>query len=361
MTTIRIKNLKKYYGLVKAVDGIDLEIRDEEFVVLLGPSGCGKTTTLRCIAGLERPTSGEIYFDDRMVNDFDPADRNIAMVFQFFALYPHLNVMNNISFPLRAQGIPSKKIREKMEWVSDLLQLRGILKRKVLALPGGEQQKAALARAIVRDPAVLLLDEPLSQLDEKFRDEMRTELGRIQKRLKVTTIYVTHDQREAMALADRIIIMKDGKILQTGLPRDLYEKPESVFAGYFIGSPGMNFAECVLQGDRVIFEKTEKDLKLPSDLVDVLSQKESRNLVMGIRPEHVSFSKTQKESVLSLRAKITSVEKFSQFEIFSFRVGEKLFMGRVTEDVAEGSDGYVHFRPDRLRFFDAKTERSLLV
>ncbi len=189
---------------------------------------------------------------------------------------------------------------------------------------------------------------------------MRTELGRIQKSLKVTTIYVTHDQREAMALADRIVVMKDGRVLQSGSPRDLYENPESVFAGYFIGSPGMNFAECILQGDRVIFKHSEKDLRLPNDLVDMLNQKGSRDLVMGIRPEHVSFSMTQKESIPSLRAKITSVEKFSQFEIFSFRVGERLFMGRVTEDVAEGSDGYVHFRLDRLRFFDAKTERSLL-
>lgn len=360
MTTIRIDNLRKYYGSVKAVDGIDLEIGNEEFVVLLGPSGCGKTTTLRCIAGLESPTSGEIYFDERAVTDLDPADRNIAMVFQFFALYPHLNVKDNISFPLRAQGISGKKIKEKIEWVSDLLQLRGILNRKVLALPGGEQQKAALARAIVRDPAALLLDEPLSQLDEKFRDEMRTELGRIQKSLKVTTIYVTHDQREAMALADRIIIMKDGKILQAGSPRDLYEKPASIFAGYFIGSPGMNFAECDFQGDRVIFKGTHKDLKLPSDLVDALNRKGRQSLVMGIRPEHVSFSMTQQEPVPNLRVKITSVEKFSQFEIFNFRVGEKLFMGRVTEEVAEGSDGYVHFRPDRLRFFDAETEESLL-
>lgn len=360
MATIQISNLTKFYDHVKAVDGIDLEVKNQEFVVLLGPSGCGKTTTLRCIAGLESLTSGQIYFDNRMVNDLDPADRNIAMVFQFFALYPHLSAIDNISFPLRAQGIPGKKIREKIEWVSDLLQIRGILKRKVQTLPGGDQQKVALARAIVRDPAVLLLDEPLSQLDEKFRDEMRTELGRIQKSLKVTTIYVTHDQREAMALADRIIVMKDGKILQAGFPRDLYEKPESVFAGYFIGSPGMNFAECVLQGDRVIFKHTEKDLKLPSDLTDALNQKGSRNLVMGIRPEHISFSVTQKQSVPSLRVKITSVEKFSQFEIFSFRVGETLFMGRVRKEVAEGSEGYAHFRPNRLRFFDAETERSLL-
>jgi ABC-type sugar transport system ATPase subunit len=359
VTTIRIDTLKKYYGSVKAVDGIDLEIRNEEFVVLLGPSGCGKTTTLRCIAGLEPPTSGKIYFDDRMVNDLDPADRNIAMVFQFFALYPHLNVVDNISFPLRAQGIPARKIREKIEWVTDLLQLGGILKRRVLALPGGEQQKAALARAIVRDPAVLLLDEPLSQLDETFRDEMRTELGRIQRSLKVTTIYVTHDQREAMALADRIVVMKDGRILQAGAPRDLYEKPQSVFAGYFVGSPGMNFAECVLQGNRVIFKDTEKDLKLPNDLVEVLNQRGSRDLVIGIRPEHISFSSKQKESVPSLRVTITSVEKFSQFEIFSFRMGKNLFMGRVTEHIAEGSEGYVHFRSDRLCFFDAKTERSL--
>ncbi len=360
MANIRINSLKKLYGSVRAVDGIDLEIRNQEFVVLLGPSGCGKTTTLRCVAGLESPTSGEIFFDDLMVNDLDPADRNIAMVFQFFALYPHLNAIDNISFPLRAQGASAKQIKEKIEWVTDLLQLGGILNRKVQALPGGDQQKVALARAIVRSPAVLLLDEPLSQLDERFRDEMRTELGRIQKSLQVTTIYVTHDQREAMALADRIIIMKDGKILQAGSPAELYENPQTVFAGYFIGSPGMNFAQGVLEGDRLILERGKTEMKLPTDVAMDLSKRGSRDLVIGIRPEHVTFSKVQKEPVASIGVRVITVEKFSQFEIFSFRVGQKLFMGRVREDIAEGTEGYVYFRPDRLRFFDAKTERSVL-
>jgi len=352
-------DLKKYYGTVKAVDGVDLEIIDKEFVVLLGPSGCGKTTTLRCVAGLESPTSGEIYFGDLMVNNLEPADRNIAMVFQFFALYPHLSAMDNISFPLRAQGVSGKKIQGKIEWVSDLLQLGGILKRKVQTLPGGDQQKVALARAIVRDPAVLLLDEPLSQLDERFRDEMRTELGRIQKSLQVTTLYVTHDQREAMALADRIVLMKDGKILQVGSPKDLYENPETVFAGYFIGSPGMNFASCILEGDRLLFEVDKKELRLPGDVANQLNQKGRKNLVIGIRPEHISFSQRQKEPVASLGIKVIRAEKFSQFELFSFRLGKKLFMGRVREEVPEGAEGYVRFRPERMRFFDAETGRSV--
>lgn len=359
MASVRINKLKKFYGSVKAVDGVDLEVKDQEFVVLLGPSGCGKTTTLRCIAGLESPTSGEIYFGDRMVNPLASADRNIAMVFQFFALYPHLNAMDNISFPLRAQGVPAQKVKEKMNWVSNLLGLETILKRKVQTLPGGDQQKVALARAIVRDPAVLLLDEPLSQLDEKFRDEMRSELGRIQKSLQVTTIYVTHDQREAMALADRIILMKDGKILQAGSPRNIYENPGSVFAGYFIGSPGMNFAKCALDGNRLLFEGGQRALQITGDLATLLNQKGKRNLIIGIRPEHISFSATQRESVSSLKIKVTTVEKFSQFEIFSFRLGEELFLGRVREEVPEGAEGYVYFLPDRLRFFDAETERSL--
>jgi len=359
LAAVHVKNLKKFYGSVKAVDGIDLEIKDQEFVVLLGPSGCGKTTTLRCIAGLESPTSGEIYFDSRRVNALEPADRNIAMVFQFFALYPHLNAVDNISFPLRAQGIPPKKISEKIAWISDLLGLETILKRKVQTLPGGDQQKVALARAIVRDPAVLLLDEPLSQLDEKFRDEMRTELGRLQKSLRVTTIYVTHDQREAMALADKIVLMKDGKILQAGSPREIYENPQSVFAGYFIGSPGMNFSQCVWEGGRLLFQGDQSELSLSDKLATLLSQKDKRNLLIGIRPEHISFSATQRESICSLKIKVATVEKFSQFKIFSFHLGEQLFMGRVREEVPEGAEGYVYFLPDRLRFFDAETERSI--
>lgn len=359
MAALHIKNLKKFYGSVKAVDGVDLEIKDQGFVVLLGPSGCGKTTTLRCIAGLESPTSGEIYFDSRRVNALAPADRNIAMVFQFFALYPHLNATDNISFPLRAQGISPRKIGEKIAWISGLLGLETILKRKVQTLPGGDQQKVALARAIVRDPAVLLLDEPLSQLDEKFRDEMRTELGRLQRSLRVTTIYVTHDQREAMALADKIVLMKDGKIMQEGSPREIYENPQSVFAGYFIGSPGMNFAKCVWEGDRLLFQGGQSELNLSAQLATFLSQKGKRNLLIGIRPEHISFSAMQREAVCSLRIKVTTVEKFSQFKIFSFRLGEELFMGRVREEVLEGAEGYVYFLPERLRFFDAETERSI--
>jgi ABC-type sugar transport system ATPase subunit len=229
----------------------------------------------------------------------------------------------------------------------------------VQTLPGGDQQKVALARAIVRDPAVLLLDEPLSQLDEKFRDEMRTELGRLQRSLHVTTIYVTHDQREAMALADRIVLMKDGKILQSGSPRDIYDNPGSVFAGYFIGSPGMNFAKCVLDGDRLIFEGGQRDMKITGDLASPLQQKGKQNLLIGIRPEHISFSTTQREPVCSLKIKVAIVEKFSQFKMFSFRLSEELFIARVREEVPESTEGYVYFLPDRLRFFDAETERSI--
>ncbi|MCK5569485.1 MAG: ABC transporter ATP-binding protein, partial [Spirochaetes bacterium] len=210
MAHIKLENLKKYYGKVKAVDDVNLDIKDNEFVVLLGPSGCGKTTTLRCIAGLEPVTGGNIYFDKKNVNRLEPADRNIAMVFQFYALYPHLNANKNIIFPLKAEKMPKSEIKKKVKWVSKLLKIDNILSRKISELPDGDKQKVALARAIVRTPEVLLLDEPLSALDEKFREQMRIEFLRIQKALNVTTIYVTHDQREAMTLADRIVVMKDG-------------------------------------------------------------------------------------------------------------------------------------------------------
>ena len=198
MAKITLEKLTKNYGDVQAVKGIDLVIHDQEFVVLLGPSGCGKTTTLRCITGLERPSSGKIFFDDTEVNQLEPAKRNVAMVFQFFALYPHLKARQIITFPLRARKLPKKAIRQKLEWVTEMFKLNDLLERHVGGMPPGDKQKIALARAIVRDPNVLLLDEPLSALDEKYREEMRWQLGHIQRELKVTTVYVTHDQREAM-------------------------------------------------------------------------------------------------------------------------------------------------------------------
>jgi ABC-type branched-subunit amino acid transport system ATPase component len=243
MASIKLNNLTMRYGNSTAVNGINLAIDDGEFVVFLGPSGCGKTTTLRCIAGLENPTSGDILFDGVKVNHLHASARNVAMVFQFISLYPHKTVRKNIAFPLRARGLSEAQIVEKIKWVEDVFSLSEVMDRYPNSLPPGSRQLAALARAVVRDPKVLLLDEPLSAIDEQFREEMRWELKHLQSRLGVTTIHVTHDQREAMSLADRIVLMHSGDVVQIGTPQALFNDPINEFAAHFIGSPAMNLAD----------------------------------------------------------------------------------------------------------------------
>lgn len=360
MAKVTIEGLRKYYGSVHAVDGVDLAIHDKEFVVLLGPSGCGKTTTLRCISGLEKPTEGRILFDDQRVDHLDPATRNVAMVFQFFALYPHLKVRRIITFPLRARKTPRGKTREKLEWVTEMFKLSDLLDRYVGGMPPGDMQKVALARAVVRDPNVLLLDEPLSALDEKYREEMRWQLGHMQRELKVTTVYVTHDQREAMSLGDRIILMRDGEIVQDAPPMEIYQNPANQFSGYFIGSPGMNFFDVVFDGTHLFLGEEKRQLS-PSEKVRArLGQKGTKELVMGIRPEYVSFSNEKSlDETGCLPVSVFSTEQIGDYSIFSFRLDGKIIHGMVKKaDQIEG-DGIVRFEMDKLRFFDKMTGRAL--
>ncbi|MEI6157190.1 MAG: ABC transporter ATP-binding protein [Atribacterota bacterium] len=291
MSTILVKNLKKYYENVKAVDGINLEAKNGEFVVLLGPSGCGKTTTLRCIAGLEIPSEGSIFFDEKEVTRLTPSDRNVGMVFQFYALYPHLRVRDNITFPLRAQRVPLPKIQKKLQEVVQIFQLENLLKRKARDLPPGDQQRVALARAVIREPNVLLLDEPLSALVEKLREEMRSGLGSLQKRIGIATIYVTHVQREAVALGDVIVVMKEGSIIQHGTPEELYEHTRTVFVGHFLGTPGMNFSNCSFSDHRLSIEGTNYALPLQNEgLLSALQGYSGKELIFGIRPEYVKIT-----------------------------------------------------------------------
>jgi multiple sugar transport system ATP-binding protein len=243
MATVEARQLVKAFEEVRAVDGIDLVAREGEFLVLLGPSGCGKTTLMRMIAGLEHPTAGDILIDDQKVTALPPRARNIAMVFQSYALYPHLTVERNISFPLRAVGMPKDQIRKKVDWAADMFGIRRFLNRKPRQLSGGERQRVALARAVVREPAVFLLDEPLSNLDAKLRIAARDELKSFQRRLGTTTIYVTHDQAEAMGLGDRIAVLNHGRVVQIGTPQDIYQRPSDTFVATFIGSPPMNLIE----------------------------------------------------------------------------------------------------------------------
>src|SRR5512138_820797 len=240
MATVEAQNLRKSFGTVHAVDGINLTIREGEFVALLGPSGCGKTTLLRMIAGLERPTSGDIIIGGEIVTDLPARARKIAMVFQSYALYPHMTVSRNIAFPLRAHGLPKREIAAKIEWAARLLGIDPLLDRKPRQLSGGQRQRVALARALVREPAVFLLDEPLSNLDAKLRTSARDELKQFQKRIGTTTIYVTHDQVEAMGLGDRIAVMQAGTVRQIGTPQEIYDEPADTFVAGFLGSPPTN-------------------------------------------------------------------------------------------------------------------------
>ena len=240
MATVEIRGVKKLYGSVGAVNGVDVSTRDGEFLVLLGPSGCGKSTLLRMIAGLEKPTEGQLLIGGKVVNDVPPRARKIAMVFQSYALYPHLTVFNNIAFPLKTQGAQKDDIAQKVEWAAALFGIGHLLGRKPRELSGGERQRVALARAVVREPAVFLLDEPLSNLDAQLRTAARDELQQFQRRIGITTIYVTHDQMEAMGLADRIVVMKAGTVRQIGAPQEIYDEPADTFVASFVGSPPMN-------------------------------------------------------------------------------------------------------------------------
>jgi len=289
MVEIRLEKVTKIFGKnVYAVKDLSLFIRDKEFVVLLGPSGCGKTTTLYMIAGVYRPTKGDIYFDDRIVNDVDPKDRNVGMVFQNYALYPHMSVYDNIAFPLKIKKMPTNEIRKRVLEVAEMLRIKELLDRKPSQLSGGQQQRVALARAIVKEPSVFLMDEPLSNLDAKIRVEIRAELKNLQKRLGITTIYVTHDQAEAMSLADRIAVMNAGTLQQYDTPDNIYRNPLNIFVASFIGSPPANLIEATIDGEGNIIIGGAK-IRPPEDLMSAIRSKDLLNseVIVFIRPEDV--------------------------------------------------------------------------
>ena len=360
MAQVRLENLIKYYGKVKAVDDINLEIKDNEFVVFLGPSGCGKTTTLRCVAGLETVTGGNIYFDDRRINDLEPAYRNIAMVFQHYALYPHLKVVRNITFPLKAEKMPPSERKAKVKQVSDLLGIENLLNRRISELPDGDKQKVALARAIVRTPEVLLLDEPLSALDEVFREQMRIEFLKIQKALQVTTVYVTHDQREAMILADKIVVMNKGKIVVTGNPLTLYEEPQNLFTGYFIGSPGMNFFDCKKKGDGTLMLANGEGIYFS----DAYRQKAlglfRDDFVFGIRPEYLFFKEKLDGESNYFKLKLINVERIHEINYGNFYLGDKLYKCLVSDgEELGGREGFAVFDDPKILFYNPENGEKL--
>ncbi len=355
MAKVRIENLKKYFGKVKALNGIDLEIEDGEFVVLLGPSGCGKTTLLRSISGLEKVTEGRIYFDDVDITDLPPKDRNISMVFQSYAVWPHMKVKDNIAYPMKIKGYSKEEIEEKVLWASKLLNISELLDRYPAQLSGGQRQRVAVARAIVLKPKVLLMDEPLSNLDALLRVKMRSELKKLQESLKVTTIYVTHDQVEAMTMGDRIAVMLNGKIQQFGKASEIYHKPANIFVAGFIGSPQMNFfkAKVVTAGTKYYAEGEGIKVPLPGD-------PGVEDLVIGIRPEHIDIK--EMENSISYDVKVYFTEKLMSETIIHTVLGEnKRVVVRIPGDVEfkENENIRIYLDLNSIHIFNARTERRI--
>jgi multiple sugar transport system ATP-binding protein len=296
MAQVALRNVVKMFDKTPAVQGIDLDIADREFIVLVGPSGCGKSTTLRMIAGLEETTSGEIFIGDQLVNDVPPKDRDIAMVFQNYALYPHMTVYENMSFGLRLKKFPKQEIRERVEAAAKILDISPLLDRRPKQLSGGQRQRVAMGRAIVRNPKVFLFDEPLSNLDAKLRVQMRTEIKKVHQKVTTTTIYVTHDQVEAMTLADRVVVMNSGRIEQIGTPHELYHSPKTRFVAGFIGSPAMNFMTArVVNGGNNLKVRLSEELSLPIPEGRTARYKPylDKEVVFGLRPEDIIESRGQ--------------------------------------------------------------------
>ncbi|WP_283674840.1 ABC transporter ATP-binding protein [Butyricicoccus sp. Marseille-Q5471] len=309
MANISLRGIKKVYpGNVEVIDNLNLEIKDKEFIILVGPSGCGKSTTLRMIAGLEEISGGELYIGDKLVNDVPPKDRDIAMVFQNYALYPHMTVYKNMAFGLSLRKVDKKVIDQKVHEAAKILDIEHLLDRKPKALSGGQRQRVALGRAMVRDPAVFLLDEPLSNLDAKLRTQMRTEITKLHKKLDTTFVYVTHDQTEAMTMGDRIVVMKDGIIQQADTPQNLYDSPCNMFVAGFIGSPQMNFIDTTIsqKGDQYFADFGPYSIPIPQGRggAEVFGSYVGKSVMMGIRPEDLhgepAFLDASKESVIEM-------------------------------------------------------------
>ncbi len=369
MAEVTLKNVTKRYGDVEAVKGIDLEIIDKEFLVLVGPSGCGKSTTLRMVAGLEEITDGTIEIGDTVVNDIPPKDRDIAMVFQNYALYPHMDVYNNMAFGLKLRKFPKDEIERRVKDAARILGIEELLNRKPKQLSGGQRQRVALGRAIVREPKVFLMDEPLSNLDAKLRVQMRAELSKLHDRLKTTIIYVTHDQTEAMTMGDRIVVLKDGIIQQVDTPLNLYNKPVNVFVAGFIGSPAMNFldAEIVKEGENYLVDCKSFKIQMPAEKVNNYPKVKdyvTKKVLFGIRPEDIydaavtDFEATERNSLI---APVEVVEPMGS-EIFLYlTVNEHSVIARVDANskAKVGDTIKIAVKTSKIHIFDAETEEII--
>ena len=369
MSSITLKDINKVYpGDVVAVCDFNLEIPDKEFVVLVGPSGCGKSTTLRMIAGLEEITEGELFIGDRLVNDVPPKDRDIAMVFQNYALYPHMTVYKNMAFSLSLKKMPKDEIDRRVREAARILDIEYLLDRRPKALSGGQRQRVALGRAMVRNPAVFLLDEPLSNLDAKLRTSMRTELIRLHKKLSATFVYVTHDQTEAMTMGDRIVVMKDGFIQQVDKPQNLFDSPCNIFVAGFIGSPQMNFIEGLLRKDaeKYYFETESGDKHyMPAGKAnDIMNEYVGKTVILGIRPEDIhDMEHLPKGPDNSLVDAIVEVRELMGSEIYLYlKYMDKALLARLPTSAAAISDNRLRLALDmnKAHLFDAESEKTIM-
>ncbi len=349
MAEVILKDVSKIYDNNKiVVNKVNLEIKGNEFVVIVGPSGCGKTTTLRMIAGLEEITEGELYINGKLVNDLPPKDRDIAMVFQNYALYPHMNVFENMAFGLRIRKINEVEIRKRVEEAAKLLEIYQLLNRFPKQLSGGQRQRVAMGRAIVRNPAVFLFDEPLSNLDAKLRTQMRSELARLHRRIGATTIYVTHDQVEAMTLADKIVIMNNGVVQQIGAPLEIYNRPKNLFVAGFIGSPTMNFIECKFkkENEKSILKGDNWSFEIPS-----IYEPDNSDIILGLRPEHL-FPVDPPNAIFKGRLEIKEVlgsELYLYINCGSFNL---CIRQEASHRFEIGETMYLNFKPEAIRLFN---------
>jgi ABC-type sugar transport system ATPase subunit len=361
---VKLENLSKRWGKVVGADHINLEINDGEFVAFLGPSGCGKTTTLLMVAGIYKPTEGTIHFDDKVVNFVAPKDRNIGMVFQSYALYPHMTVFQNISYPLKLQKIPKEEMKKRAQKVADMMDIGHLMDRKPAQLSGGQQQRVALGRALVKEPKLLLFDEPLSNLDARLRLSMRGEIKRLQVELGITSIYVTHDQVEAMTMADRVAVMKEGELQAYDPPDVLYDKPRTLFVASFVGNPPMNLIAVEVNRENGDYHARAEgiDLIVPTERGEKAAGK--GQVIMGIRPEDITIASTGANTGTDRAAsgEIYVVEPLGRDDLIDVRIGEVSIRVLADPDLKlkMGENTTLEFNTNKAQFFDPATEQSLL-
>lgn len=359
MACVTFKNVVKKYNENLVLDNVSLEIKDHEFVVVVGPSGCGKTTLLRLLAGLEEITSGDIEIDNIKVNDLPPSKREIAMVFQDYALYPHMTVRENMSFALKLRRFAKEEIEKRVNEAASILQLEKLLDRMPRQLSGGQRQRVAIGRAIVRKPKVFLFDEPLSNLDAKLREEMRVEIAKLYQKLNSTIVYVTHDQVEAMTLAGRIVVMNKGIVCQNGTPLDVYRKPQNSFVASFIGSPTMNFIKGKIVSEGDFFYLHNKDMKIfiPSFVFPNAQDYVGKQVILGVRPDDIILDSAKMDHANKLLATVEIIELLGHRENIYMRIGEQriLSVGEAFKDLSTGARTYISFNYKNLHIFDDST------